>query len=178
MTGKPHVFQRFTHARSSLPFAFVVGATLATLAGCKTVPTESAAGRRSESTDASTAQVTASSTNPASLQAVEEQWGIEIIGLRRSAGGYMLDFRYKVVDPEKAAGLFKREDKPYLIDQASGRKFLVPNPPKVGPMRTSNNLQADRNYFVMFGNPGTFIQPGNKVTIVIGDFRAEDLVVE
>ncbi|RMG84918.1 MAG: hypothetical protein D6708_16425, partial [Candidatus Dadabacteria bacterium] len=36
---------------------------------------------------------------------VREKWGIEVVGVMLSAGGYMLDFRYRVVDPEKAKPL-------------------------------------------------------------------------
>ena len=107
-----------------------------------------------------------------------EKWGVEIIALRLSAGGYMLDFRYRVIDAEKAAPLFDRKIKPHLIDEATGAKFAVPEPPKVGALRTTRPPQADRNYFIMFANPGRYIKKGNKVTVVIGEFKAENLVVE
>lgn len=113
----------------------------------------------------------------ADFAAVEETWGIRVEGIRQSAAGYMLDFRYRVLDPEKAAPLFDRKTKPYLIDQTSGKKFQVPNPPKTGPLRSSNPPQADRVYAIFFGNPGTYIRPGSMVTVVIGAFKAEDLVV-
>ena len=57
---------------------------------------------------------------------LEETWGIQVEGIRLSAAGYMLDFRYRVLDPEKAAALFDRKTKPYLIDQESGAKFMIP----------------------------------------------------
>lgn len=109
---------------------------------------------------------------------MEEAWGIEIIGIRYSAAGYMLDFRYRVLDSEKAAPVFDRRIKPYLVDQVSGAVFAVPNPPKTGPLRSSNMPKENRNYFIFFGNPGRYIKPGSLVTVVIGDFRAENLVVE
>jgi hypothetical protein len=91
----------------------------------------------------------------------------------------MLDFRYRVLDPEKAAPLFDRAVKPYLIDEATGSTLLVPAPPKVGPLRqTTRAPTAGRIYFMMFANPGKFIQAGQKVTVVIGEFRAEHLTVE
>lgn len=111
-------------------------------------------------------------------EGIEERWGIQIIGIRQTAAGYMLDFRYRVTDPEKASPLFARKNKPYLIDQASGAKFAVYNSPKTGPLRTSDAPQADRNYFIFFANPGRYVKPGNKITVVIGDFRVENLVVE
>jgi hypothetical protein len=113
----------------------------------------------------------------ANLAALDENWGIRVEGIRQSAGGYMLDFRYRVLDAEKAAPLFDRKTKPYLIDQTSGTKLHVPNTPKTGPLRSSNPPQDDRVYGILFGNPGTYIRPGSKVTVVIGDFKAEDLLV-
>jgi len=110
--------------------------------------------------------------------AIEEKWGVRILSIRQSAEGYMLDFRYRVIDAEKAAPLFDRKIKPHLIDEATGAKFAVPEPPKVGALRTTRPPQADRNYFIMFANPGRYIKKGNKVTVVIGEFKAENLVVE
>jgi len=109
---------------------------------------------------------------------LEERWGIKIVGVRLSANGYMIDFRYRVIDPEKASPLFDRGERPYLVDQASGAKFVVPNPPKTGPLRTSDKPQANRNYFILFANPGKYIKEGSWVTVVIGNFKAENLTVE
>jgi hypothetical protein len=110
--------------------------------------------------------------------AVEEQWGIKIESLRISAGGYMIDFRFRVLDPQKAAALCRKEFKPYLIDQASGHKLLIPNTPKLGPLRqTAQELHHDRVYWMMFSNPGKFLKAGSSVTIVIGEFRAENLEI-
>lgn len=125
--------------------------------------------------DTARGRLAAQSAPPAS--GLEEKWGIRIISLRQSAAGYMLDFRYRVLDPKKAAPIFDRQTKPYLIDQASGEKFRVPSSPKVGPLRSSNMPKADRVYGILFGNPGRFVQQGNKVTVVIGDFKAKNLVV-
>ncbi|MRR10795.1 hypothetical protein EG831_12150, partial [bacterium] len=61
--------------------------------------------------------------------------GIEIVGLHLTSGGYMLDFRYRVVDAAKAAPLIDHALIPYLVHESSGAKFAVPAPTKVGPMR-------------------------------------------
>jgi len=111
-------------------------------------------------------------------EGMEERWGIQISGIRLTSGGFMLDFRYRVIDAEKAAPLFDRATKPHLIHQETGAKFMVPNPPKTGPLRTSNEPQQGRVYWMFFGNPGRYVKPGDKVTVVIGDFRAENLIVE
>jgi hypothetical protein len=108
---------------------------------------------------------------------VEEQWGIEVQGISLSAAGYMLDFRYKVVDPAKATPVLMRSARLCLIDQATGAKVQVPVT-KIGSLRqTTLKPEAGRTYFVIFSNPGKFVRPGNKVTVAIGDMRIEDLVV-
>lgn len=109
--------------------------------------------------------------------AIERKWGVQIVGIRQTAAGHMLDFRYRVVDSKKAAPLFARQTKPYLIDQASGKSLAVPNMAKVGPLRSSNQPREGRTYWMFFGNPG-LVKVGNKVTVVIGEFRAENLRVE
>jgi hypothetical protein len=109
----------------------------------------------------------------------EEQLGIKVEAIRWSADGYMLDFRYRVVDPEKALLIMDRAVKPYIIDEASGARFLIPSSPKVGPMRqTTRRPEAGRMYWLLFANPAKYIKPGNQVTVVVGDYRLEHLVVE
>jgi len=115
----------------------------------------------------------------ATVERLESQWGIQIDSLRLSARGYMIDFRYKVADPQKAAALGDPKAKPYLLDQATGTRMFVPRSPKVGPLRQSAvNLAAGKVYFAFFSNRNQVVKPGSKVTVVIGDFKAENLVVE
>ncbi len=109
---------------------------------------------------------------------MSERWGVEILGIRTTAAGYMLDFRYRVTDVEKAAPIFKRRNKPVLIDRASKQKFFVASSPTVGPMRSSDVPQAGRTYFMLFGNPGGYIRPGGRVSIEVGPFRIDELTVQ
>jgi hypothetical protein len=113
------------------------------------------------------------------LKQIEDTWGIQVKSLRRTAAGRMLDFRFKVLDPDKAAHLLKREDKPYLLDQASGKKLMVPSMPKIGPLRpTAVKPEANRVYFILFANPQELVKRGSLVSILIGNIRIEDLMVE
>jgi hypothetical protein len=107
---------------------------------------------------------------------LEEEWGIEVVALRLTGADYMLDFRYKVLDDEKAAELFERANKPLLIHKATGAKLEVPRPAKTGPLRPTNPPEAGRTYFILFSNPGV-VHAGDEVTVQIGDFEA-DVVVE
>ncbi|MGB6854705.1 MAG: hypothetical protein WBG49_19130 [Thermoanaerobaculia bacterium] len=125
-----------------------------------------------------TGMATENPTDETRVAGMETDWGIEITGLRLTANGRMIDFRYRVLDPEKSIPLFERQTKPYLIDQTSGKVLEVPVTAKVGPLRNSNLPQAGRIYWMFFGNTGRWVKAGDKVTVTIGDFRAENLIVE
>jgi hypothetical protein len=108
---------------------------------------------------------------------IEKQWGVKIESIRVTAAGHLVDFRYRVLDSEKAMVMMKRGDKAYIIDQASGLELPVPVT-KVGPIRgTGTTPKEGKVYSVMFKNGG-IVQSGSKVTVVIGDFKVEDLIVE
>lgn len=110
---------------------------------------------------------------------LEQRYGIKVVGIHLTAAGYMLDFRFRVLDPARAGYLFDMNVKPCLVDQASGARMMVPAPPKIGALRSSaKTVLPDRNYFILFANPGQFIKPGNKVTVEIGVFKVADLVVQ
>ncbi|MBN1123587.1 MAG: hypothetical protein JXA82_01170 [Sedimentisphaerales bacterium] len=105
--------------------------------------------------------------------------GIEVKGIYLSAAGYMLDFRFYVTDPDKAAVIFGDEITNYLIDQESGARLIVPKPPKVGSLQQNSGIpRKDRTYFIMFANPGRLIQSGKKVTVVMGETEIKDMVVQ
>jgi len=61
--------------------------------------------------------------------------GVEVLGIRPSAAGYMLDFRFRIVDPAKAAPLLDRQVEPRVIDKARGAELVVPTATKVGQLR-------------------------------------------
>ena len=112
---------------------------------------------------------------------IQKKWGMEVVAIRLSAGGSMIDFRYRVVDPDKAAFLTDRNLAAYLVDQESGRALEIPTTAKVGPLRqTTPNAKPEegRVYFMLFGNPGRSIQSGSKMTLAIGDVKIKNLVVQ
>jgi len=122
-----------------------------------------------------------SAENPQPPQEVgsEDDRGIEVESVRLTAAGYMVDFRYRVTDPDKAAAVFDRRNTAYLVDQASGIALSVPRTAKVGPLRQTNfQPDPERVYFILFSNSGGLIKPGSLVTLVVGDYRFENIVVQ
>jgi len=118
--------------------------------------------------------------SPEQVKSLREDWGVEVLGLRLASANMMIDFRFRVVDVDKAISLFDHQIKPHLIVDRSNIKLPVPMAAKVGAFRPTNrgkNIKADRNYYMIFGNPDRHVKAGETVTIVIGDFRVEHLVV-
>jgi hypothetical protein len=109
---------------------------------------------------------------------MKRKWGIEILYVRQTAAGYMLEFRYKVVDAEKAKSLFNRKTKPVLTHTETGAQLIVPTPAKTGALRNSNTPLDDHTYWMFFANPGKLVEPGEHVDIQIGEFLVEKLVVQ
>jgi len=51
---------------------------------------------------------------------------------------------------------------------------------KVGAFRATNrgkNIKPNKKYYMVFGNPDAHVKSGDKVTMVIGDFKAEHMAV-
>jgi hypothetical protein len=108
----------------------------------------------------------------------EKTFGITILSLRPTAGGHMLDLRFRVVDPEKARAILDKSKKAYLLDGRTGKTLSVPVT-KAGSMRqTTLKPQEGRVYFTLFSNPNRMVTEGGRVSLVIGDFRKDGIRVE
>lgn len=106
--------------------------------------------------------------------------GIHVTALRLSAGGFMVDLRYRVLDPERAKLLLDKKTPTYLVDEATGLKYAVPNTAKLGRLRAgaNNNIHTDRDYGMLFGNPGHQLKAGTTVTLVAGSVEVPHLIVQ
>lgn len=155
-------------------FTFVLSVGLCLTCGCRNQPQVTTTFQDELSTQQADAAVSQADEQADLLR---DKWGIKVEAVHLSAGGYMIDFRYRVLDAEKAKAIGDPEVKPYIIDQSTGAKFIVPSPPKVGPMRNTENLQEGRVYFIFFGNPGKYIKSGQKITVCVGDIKIENLEV-
>jgi len=130
-----------------------------------------------------TAPVPVAAVQPAQTEeaALASTYGIRVEGLRLTAAGSMLDFRYRVLDAQKAAPFLNGKIQPSLLDEARSAKLGVPDTPTLGRIRqTSRNnvIHTDRSYFIMFGNPGKALQSGDKVALLLGPVKITDLVVQ
>jgi hypothetical protein len=121
----------------------------------------------------------AAATLDAASPELAETWGIEVVAIRLTGVNRFLDFRYRVVDAEKAERLFGPGIKPVLVDPGSGTVSKVPVPPKLGPMKSTRGKPYEkRQYFVFFANQGRSIRSGQEVAVDFGDLRISGLKVQ
>jgi hypothetical protein len=106
------------------------------------------------------------------------RFGVDDLRVRSISSGSSLEFRYRVVDAQKATMLTDKRAKPYLIDQKTGNRLAVPTMEKIGELRQTAAPEAGREYWMIFSNPGKLVKPGERVDVVIGAFRASSLTVE
>jgi len=109
---------------------------------------------------------------------LEEKWGIKPLTIRLTGADHFLDFRFLVLDSEKAKPVLERGKKAYLMDQGSGKVFNVPVT-KLGPLRgTTVKPKEGKQYIILFGNSDKSIHRGSRVSVIIGEFKAENLMVQ
>lgn len=111
-------------------------------------------------------------TIAATAQDVEEKWGIRVTQIATTADGGMVDFRYQVVDPDKALAMMDDlSTTPVLVAEDSGT--LVNS---AAMMANKHDLHAGVIYFLLFRNTDGSIKAGRPVSVVIGDLRLEHVI--
>lgn len=105
-------------------------------------------------------------------------WGIEHLSVKSAEAGEVIRFTYEVLDPAKAKMLNDQKIEPSLIDDRAHVRLVVPQMDKVGKLRQTSDPEAGRTYWMLFSNKGGFVKRGDRVSVVIGKFRADGLVVD
>jgi hypothetical protein len=105
-------------------------------------------------------------------------WGVEGLGVKWAESGEVIRFSYRVLDPEKAKILNDKRSEPSLIDPQAGVQLVVPSMEQIGQLRQSGTPEAGKAYWMAFSNKGRLVKRGHHVSVVIGTFRADGLVVD
>jgi hypothetical protein len=155
---------------------FLLAACLAGSAGLAAV--SASPGQQSKSTGSHPAVVASSVTNERQAVMLRRRWGIDEVHVRSTASGAVVRFSYRVVDAEKAKMLNDKRVEPYLLVKKSGARLEVPSTEKIGKLRQTPPPENGREYWMVFANAGRALVPGDHVQIVLGTFRADELLVE
>ena len=105
-------------------------------------------------------------------------WGVDALTVRLAESGEMIRFSWRVLDPGKAKALNDKKSEPSLVDPQAGVSLVVPSMENIGQLRQSADPEEGKSYWMAFSNKGRLVKRGDRVTVVIGQFRAEGLVVD
>ena len=109
-----------------------------------------------------------------SAQTLEEKYGIQMTLVAVTAAGGLVDVRYKIVDPEKAALLATEEDGIMpMVYVENGDFMLMPDM----HMRTQK-LEADRMYFSLIPNAQNAVKRGSSVVVIFNDIALEPMITQ
>lgn len=106
--------------------------------------------------------------------AFEEKTGLHIVRVAVIAGGGMIDLRYQVIDPDKAAIVHDTVNPPRVMDQSTGKVFQIP----LMDHAHRKALRPGGTYFTILMNSAGAIKPGSRVTVMVGEERLENVIVE
>lgn len=147
----------------------VVGVMVSALAGCSTTGKSDA--------------LQNSHYRPANMPAsaryyYQTAWGIDNLSVSLAASGSLVRFSYRVTNAALAKPLGEKHASPYMVDPVRNVMVKVPVLEQVGALWQTTELENGKRYWIAFSNKDHPIHVGDRVTVVIGDFHADGLMVE
>ena len=106
-----------------------------------------------------------------SASELEERHGLGVRLIGVTAGGGMIDFRLKILDPDKARQFLQDPaNLPRLIVAESGAALM-------GTEELDDDVSWEEGgiLFILFSNSGGVIQPGTPVIVSFGDVQLEPI---
>jgi hypothetical protein len=103
-----------------------------------------------------------------------ERSGVRVVRVAASGGGGLLDLRFQVVDPDRAAAVHDADTPPALVDERTGGVIA-------GLFMGHSHhgrYKAGVTYYLVFENPGSFVRRGDRVSVVLGPARLQHVRVQ
>jgi hypothetical protein len=105
-------------------------------------------------------------------------WGVDSLEVKWAESGEVIKFTYRILDADKAKILNDKAATPSLDDPKAGVSLVIPSLENIGQLRQTGTPEAGRSYWMAFSNKGRLVKRGDRVNVVIGQFRADGLVVD
>lgn len=102
-----------------------------------------------------------------------ERSGVRVVRVAATGGGGLLDLRFQVVDPDRAAAVHDADTPPALVDERTGGAIA-------GLLMGHSHhgrFKAGVTYYLVFENPGSLVRRGDRVSVVLGPGRLEHVLV-
>ncbi|MEP7034157.1 MAG: hypothetical protein ABI934_01130 [Actinomycetota bacterium] len=114
-------------------------------------------------------------TTLVTAEGMAARYGIDVNLIGVSAAGGLVEFRYQVVDPDKAdAMVHDTKLFPIVVVEDSGATMAIPRPHQ----HAGAGAELGATAFFMFANAHNAIHKGSLLTLVMGDARLEHIVAQ
>lgn len=100
---------------------------------------------------------------------------LEALSCRLVAGRGLVEVRLRVAGSERFE---PGPESTYLLDDATGEKFYVVQLQRIGPLGDVRNSGKDAVRVITFRNREGKLRPGSRLTLVIGEARLGNLMLE
>lgn len=102
-----------------------------------------------------------------------DRLGVRLTQVAVTGDGGLLDLRFQVVDPDKAAAIHDPGTPPAIVAEDSGLFLdsLLMGHSHSGPFKTAVT------YYLLFENDGNLVARGSRVTVLLGDVQVQHVVV-
>jgi hypothetical protein len=112
-------------------------------------------------------------TTLVTAEGMAARYGIDVNLIGVTAAGGLIEFRYQVVDPDKAELMIHDEKLlPVVVVEDTGATMVISRP------HHATDIKLGGTYFFLFANAHNAIHAGSKLTLVMGDSRIEHLVAQ
>jgi len=96
---------------------------------------------------------------------IEARYGVRITQVALIADGGLVDLRYSVIDPDKAALMADSLERLPAIIARGGTELTQ----RGSAHRHGQNLEAGTSYFLLYTNVRNALHPGDRVSVRIGE---------
>lgn len=108
-----------------------------------------------------------------------DQTGVQMTLVAITAGGGMIELRYRVVDPDKAVIVHDEENPPTIINKKGDELFLTMHVLDRNTNRAHDeDLHLGVTYNTRIMNAGRLIERGDRVTIRVGNAELKHVPVQ
>ena len=107
-----------------------------------------------------------------------EVWGVDHLRVSSTNSNNLIKFSYRVLQPKRAKTLGEHENTPELIGIRSNAVLHIPTMEKIGQLRQMSAAEPNKDYWMVFSNKGNLVKKGDEVSVIIGKFRADGMIVE
>jgi hypothetical protein len=105
-------------------------------------------------------------------------WGVDQLSAKLMESGQLVRFSYRIVDSGKATLLGDKVSTPQMLDEKARAVLQIPTLEKVGQLRQAGAQEVGKAYWMAFSNKGNVVKAGHQVSVVIGQFRVDGLIVQ